>query len=216
MKKSLTIFLLAILLLSLVIAQNGDDTKPNINDTLKNLSDALKNNVTDFNLGGDDSFLDSEVGSSNGFVNFIKVVFNIGEGKTWKYFIIYLCLWVVLWIMISETVSFIPFFQGKAISFIAGIIITLLASMGGAIHFPTLYLIDLTLLSKFLETKSFTAIALIVIFLALILWGFGKLTKKLKHESVIEKIRRKGEEGRILSEAEQQKLKDLEKNLTKK
>ena len=108
---------------------------------------------------------------------------NIGEQIDFQIFVILFALLVILLLVVHEILEIIPIFGSRVKSWIGAIIVTLLASVTGAVKQTALFFFDIGGYVQFLKDWGILRFLVVLIFLIiLVYYGFFRLLRKIKRE----------------------------------
>ena len=83
----------------------------------------------------------------------VKILFGIDENMPFSKFVVYLMVWLLIFLIIFQTVKMMPFFKKGLIQFIAALAISILAGNLGGIEAVVNLYYDLGI-AKFIDTAS--------------------------------------------------------------
>src|SRR3989344_4638963 len=108
---------------------------------------------------------------------------NIGEQIDFQIFVILFALLIILLLVVHEILEIIPIFGSRVKSWIGAIIVTLLASVTGAVKQTALFFFDIGGYVQFLKDWGILRFLVVLIFLIiLVYYGFFRLLRKIKRE----------------------------------
>lgn len=183
-----------------------------ITGTIGGIGDELGETLVNASLGdAAPSFLDEAVHFDAGYMKFVRFFFQLPEATPidWRYFIIFISLWIMLFVLISEAVGLISFFSGKAASLFASFLIVSVVALSNMIDKAALMVIGFTEFNNFLGGKTGTELIVGLITLVLIFLGFQKLMSGSKKDNTIEKIKQRSAQDKMYRKAEKKDRESL-------
>ncbi len=212
MKKIGVFILLSMFLISFVFCEDSLEniSKKLDNTTFEAFTDGLK---SELDTGKDIQVKNKIPDSMSGLSEFLGI--GTSDEVTLEELLIYICLIVILTMVICMVLTEINIFGKKFISFLIGVIVSLLAVLSGGIKFTYNYIVNGTsdVLSLFTSKRFIIIVGVAIVGMIVFKFVF-KLSKKIKAEN---KKLQSGNEGshvrRTIIELENIRMKqDLERN----
>lgn len=173
------IILLFFILAVLVYAQEQVSDISGLNQSVKNITGSLNDRT--------ENLLEKEVNIPDWFGVPARVLFGIEQGILWQNLIILLGVWIMIFIILVEAVSFVPFLKNKIISFFVALIITCLISITGAVNNLALFFWNFGEMFNFLKEWSILQIILTMIGFAVVIFAAIKFNKLIRNKYKLDK-----------------------------
>lgn len=173
MKRGTIIFLFIGLMLITLVSAQGNDT-----------------NLTDFGWWTDNEAIVQQVQLPEGFQIFTRVIFGINGEIPFDVFIVLLCIWAALFLLLQRIVKSIPLFKG-GVSWLASFVIICIISVLGTIRQLSIMFLHFTDILDFLEWPILKLGVLIVV-IAIIFFGLALLIKFMEKKEELDNVDRHG------------------------
>lgn len=137
--------------------------------------------------------LEKEVKIPDNMQNVVKFIFGMKDKNPLdlQHIVILIVLWVILFTLIRELMSFTPFFEGWK-SLLGGIIVTLLASISGGVLFAANFFFYIGNTIDFLQKNKLIQLSLNILILFIFVFGATILLRNLKKKMTIAENEREG------------------------
>lgn len=190
------LFIVVFLTLVVLIPESNVFSQ-NLNDSEDEIKEGIEINVNkqidDVSTGakgigkGIDSTLEKEFVIPEGLDIFARVVFGIKETITLQMFLIYLFVWILVFISISQAVCFMPGFSDCGIkSYAVGFIVTCLASISGGMKLGANFFFGASEVFTFLEGMSSLKLFLSVLIILVLLFIISIAMKYFKTRLIMD------------------------------
>ena len=183
----IAVFLLSILFLSLVFAE--DATAPTTQSATGLNKDAITKttkDATDSVNQATNTLLERQVQIPSIIETPARIVFGIPQNIKIEYLIVMICIWLILFLVIFEAIGIISLFGGKIGNFFATLAIMILLSITGTIAQVAIFFYDFWNLFAFFKEWSIAKIILSVIVLGIFLFIGIKAAKSFKNRAEID------------------------------
>ena len=148
-----------------------------------------------FNLDKIDVFFNPEksITIPDGLKIPVQIIFGISGEITIQVFIVLIAVWIILFILIAQIITFTPFFKWAIIKWLSSFIIIILIAISGAIKSITILFLNLANLFGILEENAGIAIFIALMIAGILGYGLNKILKILKHHAGLEEASREGQ-----------------------
>ena len=178
-KRVFVAFIFMMLLLVAGIVNAADVENKSLNFSIAN------NNVN--------NALEKDIQIPESLKSVVAVVFGIKEGSIDAAdFIILVCLWVMLLLLIHEAVSIAPIFEKQYLSWSVAVIITLLIAITGAIRTMADFFFGIGGFIKILSEWTILKLVFTLILVGILFYGASYLLGLLRRKATIESEEEKG------------------------
>ncbi|MDO8517013.1 MAG: hypothetical protein Q7S33_02710 [Nanoarchaeota archaeon] len=162
--------------------QIGKNIKNDLNQAQVNASQQTKN------------MLEQEIQVPSYLQTFAKLLFGLDKSFSLSHFIVYLCIWIMIFIIIFDIISFMPFANTGVLKFVASLVIAALISITGSLNLLASFFIDIGSFFKFAGNHPTLSLVIAILLILILVGIINFLSRKIKNKIIIAKGEEAGTE----------------------